>query len=50
MGSSSFVNAHGEIIAAASDTSEAALVADLHHVWQFDRDRRPEMYGPIVQA
>lgn len=55
-GSSYFANPRGEIIAQASDTEEEVLVADLdmdlirktRDTWQFYRDRRPDMYGPIV--
>ena len=55
-GTSYFCNARGEIVAEASDRDEAVLVADLdleknrevRNVWQFYRDRRPDMYGSIV--
>src|SRR5215467_3552155 len=57
-GTSYFVNPRGEIIAEASDKDEEVLVADLdleknrevRNVWQFYRDRRPDQYGPIVEA
>ena len=56
-GSSYFANPRGEIIAQASDREEELLVADLdmdlikqtRDTWQFYRDRRPDMYGPIVE-
>ncbi len=55
-GTSYFVNARGEITAEASDTTEEVLVADLdleknrevRNVWQFYRDRRPDMYEDLV--
>jgi len=56
-GSSYFCNPRGQIIAQASDTEEEVLVADLdldlikevRNVWQFYRDRRPEMYNELVK-
>jgi beta-ureidopropionase len=55
-GTSYFCNARGEIVAQASDRDEEVLVAELdleknrevRNVWQFYRDRRPDMYGPIA--
>src|SRR5687767_23869 len=55
-GTSYFVNARGEVVAEASDKDEEVLVAELdleknrevRNVWQFYRDRRPDMYEPIV--
>ncbi|NJK81171.1 MAG: acyltransferase [Chloroflexaceae bacterium] len=57
-GTSYFVNARGEIVAEASDTAEAVLVADLdleknrevRNLWQFYRDRRPDQYDDLVKA
>ncbi len=57
-GTSYFVNARGEITAEAGDTEEEVLVADLdleknrevRNVWQFYRDRRPDMYDPLVNG
>jgi N-carbamoylputrescine amidase len=57
-GTSYFVNARGEITAEASDTDEEVLVTDLdleknrevRNVWQFYRDRRPDMYDPLVNG
>jgi N-carbamoylputrescine amidase len=56
-GSSYFCNPRGAYIARASDKEEELLVADLdldlikevRDTWQFYRDRRPDMYGDIVQ-
>lgn len=56
-GSSYFCNPRGQIIAQASDTEEEVLVADLdldlikevRNVWQFYRDRRPELYDELVE-
>ncbi len=55
-GTSYFCNARGEIVAQASDRDEEVLVAELdleksrevRNVWQFYRDRRPDMYGLIT--
>ncbi len=57
-GSSYFCNPRGAYIARASDKEEELLVAELdldlikevRDTWQFYRDRRPDMYGDIVQA
>jgi len=57
-GTSYFVNARGEITAEAGDTDEEVLVTDLdleknrevRNVWQFYRDRRPDMYDPLVNG
>lgn len=56
-GTSYFVNARGEITAEASDTAEEVLVADLdlqknrevRNVWQFYRDRRPDLYDVLTK-
>lgn len=56
-GSSYFCDPRGQIIAQASDTEEEVLVADLdldlikevRNVWQFYRDRRPELYDELVE-
>jgi len=55
-GTSYFCNARGEIVAQASDRDEEVLVAELdleknrevRNVWQFYRDRRPDMYELIT--
>lgn len=56
-GSSYFVNPRGQIFACASENHDELLVAEfdldmieeVRSVWQFYRDRRPDMYGPLVQ-
>ena len=56
-GSSYFCNPRGAYIARASDKEEELLVADLdldlikevRDTWQFYRDRRPELYGDMVE-
>ena len=54
-GSSYFCNPDGRMLAKASDDRDELVVADLdldeiqevRTHWQFYRDRRPEMYGPL---
>jgi N-carbamoylputrescine amidase len=56
-GTSYFCDPRGQIIAEASRNKDELLVADLNldkiqevrSVWQFYRDRRPEMYKELVQ-
>ncbi|MEL5850042.1 MAG: nitrilase-related carbon-nitrogen hydrolase, partial [Candidatus Igneacidithiobacillus chanchocoensis] len=56
-GQSYFANPRGQIIAQASRDQEEVLVADLdleqiaevRDLWQFYRDRRPDLYGPLCQ-
>jgi beta-ureidopropionase len=55
-GSSYFVNPRGETVAQASEDKDELLVADLdmdlvrevRNLWQFFRDRRPELYGDLT--
>jgi N-carbamoylputrescine amidase len=55
-GSSMIVSPRGEILAEASGTKDDITVADvdlsalpqLRELWGYYRDRRPEMYGPVV--
>lgn len=57
-GSSYFCNPRGQIIAQASRDKDEVLTADLdldmigevRKTWQFYRDRRPDLYSPLVQA
>ena len=58
-GSSYFVNPRGQIVGeSASDKKEEVIVRDLdldlieevRQQWAFYRDRRPDAYGPLVQA
>jgi beta-ureidopropionase len=57
-GTSYFCNPRGQIIAEASRTEDQVLSADLdldliaevRNTWQFFRDRRPDLYQPLVQA
>jgi N-carbamoylputrescine amidase len=57
-GSSYFCDPRGRIIAQASRDHDEVLTADLdleiisevRKTWQFYRDRRPDMYGPLVKA
>ncbi len=58
-GSSYFVDPRGQIVGeAASDTDEEVVVRDLdldmieevRQQWAFYRDRRPDAYGPLVEA
>jgi beta-ureidopropionase len=56
-GSSVIINPSGEILAQGSDTREEIVTADLdlsaigelRALWGYYRDRRPEMYGPVVK-
>ncbi len=56
-GQSYFANPRGQIIAKASRDQEEVLVSDLdleqiaevRDLWQFYRDRRPEMYGDLCR-
>lgn len=57
-GASLIVNPRGEILAQASDTAEdmviadvdLAVIPDLRALWGYYRDRRPDLYGPVVAA
>jgi len=57
-GSSYFCDPRGQIFAQASRDHDEVLTADLdldiiakvRNTWQFFRDRRPEMYHPLVEA
>jgi beta-ureidopropionase len=57
-GSSYFANPRGQIIAQASRNKDEVLTADLdldeiaevRRTWQFFRDRRPDLYGPVVAS
>lgn len=57
-GASLIANPRGEILAQASDTEEDMAVADvdlsviseLRALWGYYRDRRPDLYGPLVEA
>ena len=57
-GSSYFANPRGQIIAQASRDKDEVLTADLdldeiaevRRTWQFFRDRRPDLYGPLVAS
>ena len=57
-GSSYFCDPRGQIIAQASRDQDEVLTADLdldtigevRKTWQFFRDRRPDMYEPLVRA
>jgi N-carbamoylputrescine amidase len=58
-GTSYFANPRGEFVdGTASDHEEELVVRDLdmdllaevRNQWQFYRDRRPDMYGPLTQA
>ncbi|MBM4434952.1 MAG: acyltransferase [Chloroflexi bacterium] len=56
-GTSYFADPRGQIVAQASDKDEQLLCADLdmdlvrevRNTWQFYRDRRPDMYEPLVR-
>jgi N-carbamoylputrescine amidase len=56
-GSSLIANPRGEIIAQANDTGEDIAIADidlgvipaLRAMWGYYRDRRPDLYGPLVE-
>jgi len=55
-GTSYFANPRGQVIAEAGRSTDAVVVADLdldmirdvRNVWQFYRDRRPEMYNALT--
>jgi beta-ureidopropionase len=57
-GSSVIVNPRGEILAQASDSREEVLLGDLdlsvlpdlRALWAYYRDRRPDLYGPLVEG
>jgi len=57
-GTSYFCSPRGKIIVEASRDKDEVVVADLdldeiaevRHVWQFFRDRRPESYGPMTEV
>jgi beta-ureidopropionase len=57
-GSSYFANPRGQIVAQASRDKDEVLTADLNldeiadvrRTWQFFRDRRPDLYGPLVAS
>ena len=57
-GASLISSPRGEILAQASDTADDLAVADvdlgvlpeLRELWGYYRDRRPDMYGPVVDA
>lgn len=57
-GSSYFADPRGQIIAQASRDQDEVLTADLdldqiaevRRTWQFFRDRRPDLYGPLVAS
>jgi beta-ureidopropionase len=56
-GASLIANPRGEIMAQGSDTKEDIVIADvdlsvipeLRALWGYYRDRRPDMYGPVVE-
>jgi beta-ureidopropionase len=56
-GASMIVNPRGEILGQASDTRDDIVIADvdlsvipeLRALWGYYRDRRPDMYGPVVE-
>lgn len=57
-GSSYVANPRGQLIAQGSEDNDELVIADMdmnmvrevRNTWQFFRDRRPETYGPLVQA
>ena len=57
-GTSYFCNPRGKIIAEAARDKDEVLTADLNldeiaevrRTWQFYRDRRPDLYGPLVAS
>ena len=57
-GKSYFCNPRGKIIAEAGRDKDEVLTADLNldeiaevrRTWQFYRDRRPDLYGPLVAS
>jgi beta-ureidopropionase len=56
-GTSLIINPQGEILAQGSDRNEEVVIADIDLTliekirtsWNFFRDRRPEIYGELVQ-
>jgi beta-ureidopropionase len=56
-GASVIINPRGEIVAQAGDTGDEIVTAELdlsaigelRALWGYYRDRRPEMYGPLVE-
>ncbi|MGA3102350.1 MAG: nitrilase-related carbon-nitrogen hydrolase, partial [Terracidiphilus sp.] len=57
-GTSYFCNPRGKIIAEAGRDKDEVLTTDLNldeiaevrRTWQFYRDRRPDLYGPLVAS
>jgi N-carbamoylputrescine amidase len=57
-GASMIISPRGEILAQASDTASDMAVADvdlavlpgIRELWGYYRDRRPDMYGPVVDV
>ncbi|HEX6212394.1 MAG TPA: nitrilase-related carbon-nitrogen hydrolase, partial [Methylomirabilota bacterium] len=57
-GDSLICNPRGEILAQASGTREDIVMADvdlsvipeLRALWGYYRDRRPDLYGPVVET
>jgi N-carbamoylputrescine amidase len=57
-GSSYFANPRGQVIAQASRDKDEVLtkdldldeIAEVRRIWQFYRDRRPDLYGPLVAS
>jgi len=57
-GNSMVINPRGEILAQANDTGEdmaiaevdLAAIAELKALWGYYRDRRPDVYGPLLDA
>ena len=57
-GNSMVINPRGEILAQASDTREdiaiaevdLAVIPELRSLWGYYRDRRPDRYGPLLDA
>ena len=57
-GSSLVIDPRGQIMAQAGDTRDDMAIADvdlgvipeLRALWGYYRDRRPDMYGPVVEA
>ena len=57
-GNSMVINPRGEILAQANDTGEdiaiaevdLAVIPELRSLWGYYRDRRPDRYGPLLDA
>ncbi|MSQ69968.1 MAG: acyltransferase [Betaproteobacteria bacterium] len=57
-GNSMVINPRGEILAQASDTREdiaiaavdLAVIPEMRTLWGYYRDRRPDLYGPLLDA